>query len=468
MRKNLHVILFFAFFVCQKPQAQLTAKENPIPRQVQQISSVQDTPKKIKALSIGDHVPDFQLNLLNYSSPVTNLSSFKGKLIILDFWASWCYSCLHAIPKLNKLQKSFGDKLQFVFVNSLETTGDGKETVIQVIKKYSVDEPISFPVSFNDSVANKLFPHYSLPHYVWITPNGEVKAITDAKDVTAENINAILGNENVELSLAVKIDYFPDKLMDLGVGDNQPVVDDNLAYYSIFKKGKIERLASINIRRDVPGNDHRMTSFRGISLRNVSLLEMFETATKYSKKVLNGNFLKRLILNVKDSSKFFFDPSRISRKEWEKENFYTYDLVIPEGKTIDIDQYIWQDLNRYSGYTAHIESRSIRCLVLTETGSAKVDPGINGFNTFTSYKDGMCHLSDASTEALTNVLDKSLLIKIPVINQTKKQLRFDISFDYDHFDLNKFQKQLQPLGMELKESFQQINVLVITDNRINK
>jgi thiol-disulfide isomerase/thioredoxin len=275
--------------------------------------------KKIKTLSIGDHVPDFAFNLLNYSKPVANLSAFKGKLIILDFWATWCHPCLHAFPKLNKFQKELSGKLQLILVNSTYTTGDTKAKAAKVLKKYSAETPLSFLMSYDDSFAANLFPHQYLPHYVRITPNGIVKAITDNEDITAENIKAILQNENLDLSLPVKKDYFSNKLMDLSL-KGQPEIDENLAYYSIFKKGKIDRLSTINAIREVPNAKGIGYINRGISLRNVSLVELFETATKYSKTRLDGVFSKRVILEIKDSTKFIFDSSKMTKETWEKNN----------------------------------------------------------------------------------------------------------------------------------------------------
>jgi thiol-disulfide isomerase/thioredoxin len=464
MSRFLRLVLFIGIIsVCQNSQSQLTANGNPIPRQVQSLSTTPDTPKKkIKALSIGDHVPDFGFSMLNYSNPSAKLSDFKGKLVILDFWGSWCYSCLHAIPKLDKLQKEFADKLQLIFVNSAETTGDTREKVIQSIKKYSNNSQLSFLVSYEDSIALKYFPHVYLPHYVWITPNGIVKAITEAEDVTEENIKAILENENVELSLPVKMDYFPNKLMDLGL-EGQPIIDENLAHYSIFKKGKINGLSRIVARRELPAKDGEGQVSRGISLRNVPLTELFETAINYSKKTLNGELHKRIVLDIKDPSKFYFDPTKMSKEAWETDNLYTYDLIIPEGQMKIIDEFIWRDLNMYSGYSGRIESRILNCLVLTETEKAKFDPSKNGIGPSITIKDGVCTITSSSTESFTSVLDKNPRIKIPVINKTKKNIRFDISFDYDHFDLNKLNKQLAALGLQLKESIQQINVLVVSE-----
>lgn len=469
MSRIVRPVIFIAIlFVCQNSKGQLTAKENPIPRQVQQISSIQDTPKKIKALSIGDRVPDFQFNLLNYSSPVTNLSSFKGKLIILDFWASWCYSCLHATPKLNKLQNKFSDKLQLIFVNSAETSGDNREKVVQTVKKFSSDGPWSILVSYDDSIAVKLFPHMYLPHYVWITPNGIVKAITDAHELTEQNIKTILENENIELSLPVKMDYFPNKLMDIGLEGGQVEIDENLQYYSVFKRGRIEGLSRIYARRDIPNMERTGSEFRGISIRNVTPLEFFEIAASYSINKLDGNFKKRLILEINNPSNFIFDPSKMSKDAWEKKSLYTYDLVLPEDEIKNIDKYIWSDLNKYTGYTARIESRDLPCLVLTETEKAKTTTQNSILGSSIAKKNGVYELTNSTAKTLTDVLDEIPQIKIPVIDNTKKDLRFDIKFHYDNFDLNELRKELGPLGLEIKELKHQINVMVISEKNLKK
>jgi thiol-disulfide isomerase/thioredoxin len=461
MSRNLHLTLLFAIIVCQKPQAQLTAKENPIPRQVQQISSIQDTPKKIKALTIGDRVPDFQLNLLNYSSPVANLSSFKGKLIILDFWASWCYSCLHAFPKLNALQKKFSNKVQFILVNSSETTGDNKEEVLQTVKKHSAGLSLSFLISYDDSIALKYFPHLYLPHYVWITPMGIVKAITEPESVTEQNIKAILEDKNVELSLPIKKDYFPDKLMDLAL-EAQPDIDENLAFYSVFKRGKIDGLSRVFSLRETMNKKGPGKIPRGISFRNMSLIEILEIVSGYSKNRLYGDFKKRLILEIKDSSKLIYNPSKMTREQWEKENFYTYDLVIPEDETENITEYIWRDLNKYSGYTAHIELRNLKCYILEATDKAKSDlTKLGGISI--DVKGGVYYIKNGSIESLTSILDENPYLKDPVISKTNRSLNFDFSFDYDHLDINILRQQLAVLGLELNESVEPINVLVVSE-----
>ncbi|MGZ4100208.1 MAG: TlpA family protein disulfide reductase, partial [Bacteroidia bacterium] len=52
-----------------------------------------------RPLKVGDKVPDITFsNVVNYKSATLKLSEFKGQVIMLDFWATWCSSCLAAFP----------------------------------------------------------------------------------------------------------------------------------------------------------------------------------------------------------------------------------------------------------------------------------------------------------------------------------------------------------------------------------
>lgn len=63
------------------------------------------------ALNVGDVAPDFSLNKLstqkNAASQTISLSDYKGKVVYLDFWASWCGPCRKAFPFMDELQKEY-------------------------------------------------------------------------------------------------------------------------------------------------------------------------------------------------------------------------------------------------------------------------------------------------------------------------------------------------------------------------
>lgn len=151
---------------------------------------------QIKPLGIGDVVPDIQLNnVINYPVSQIQLSSFKNKHIILDFWASWCSSCFRHFPQLDSLQQQYPGQLQVLLVNT-KTTGDDEQKITTAYARIrSGGSNFNLPTLAADTIISRLFPHYILPHYVWIDNQHIVKAITDAEALTPGNIEMFLQNK---------------------------------------------------------------------------------------------------------------------------------------------------------------------------------------------------------------------------------------------------------------------------------
>jgi thiol-disulfide isomerase/thioredoxin len=67
----------------------------------------------------GELAPDFTLPMVGHESRErVRLSDQRGKVVVLDFWASWCEPCRHGIPLFNSAVKKFGDKLIMLGINS--------------------------------------------------------------------------------------------------------------------------------------------------------------------------------------------------------------------------------------------------------------------------------------------------------------------------------------------------------------
>ncbi len=70
-----------------------------------------------RALDVGDEAADFEAPLLEGEDTVS-LASLRGKVVYLDFWASWCDPCTKAIPAIEKLRKEFpAEDFQVLAVN---------------------------------------------------------------------------------------------------------------------------------------------------------------------------------------------------------------------------------------------------------------------------------------------------------------------------------------------------------------
>ena len=87
--------------------------------------------------TIGSQAPDFELTDL--SGKKVRLSDFKGKVVILDFWATWCGPCRMEIPDLVKLQTKYGDK-------GLTIVGLTVSSPEKDVRSFAQDHGMNYPV----------------------------------------------------------------------------------------------------------------------------------------------------------------------------------------------------------------------------------------------------------------------------------------------------------------------------------
>jgi thiol-disulfide isomerase/thioredoxin len=108
---------------------------------------------------------------LNTDEPPT-LSSFSGKLLILDFWAYCCINCIHIIPALRRLERHFPDELAVVGVHSPKFDQEhATENIRQAIMRYGVSHPV-----INDANMS-VWQSYTIrawPTLMFVDPEGKV------------------------------------------------------------------------------------------------------------------------------------------------------------------------------------------------------------------------------------------------------------------------------------------------------
>jgi len=118
------------------------------------------------------------------------LSALKGKVVVLNMWATWCGPCVGAIPHLNDLVDHFKDRpVQFLAVT------DEDESVIQSFLKKT---PIHAWIGLSADAAfgeDKPYRIYGIPHAVVIDAHGRIAAIIDPRDLTSEMIETCLADK---------------------------------------------------------------------------------------------------------------------------------------------------------------------------------------------------------------------------------------------------------------------------------
>jgi len=141
-------------------------------------------------ISIGKTAPDFELRDL--SGKNTKLSDFRGKNIILNFWASWCPPCREEMPEFQRIYAENPESLVVIGVNLQES----KENAEAFVKKLG----ITFPILLDPNAqVRDLYNVFTQPVTYFIDANGK---IVDKKfgPLTTEEINEKLAKMNIKTS----------------------------------------------------------------------------------------------------------------------------------------------------------------------------------------------------------------------------------------------------------------------------
>jgi len=136
MKKNLNIIIWivvicaimiaaYTFYSKNKPQSLATPSQQTVPSQT--ASSQQTDATNQSSQSSNPMAPDFNLKDLNGKD--VKLSDYKGKIVILNFWAVWCKFCKEEMPDLNDLNKELEKDNEAVIIavnvqESLDTVKD--------------------------------------------------------------------------------------------------------------------------------------------------------------------------------------------------------------------------------------------------------------------------------------------------------------------------------------------------------
>jgi thiol-disulfide isomerase/thioredoxin len=402
-------------------------------------------------LSVGDKLPAITINnVLNGNDSSISLSPVEGKATIIEFWATWCTSCIASIKTMDSLEKQFNGELSVLLVTSQPAS-----EVEPFLRKNKVLSRNRFPVITSDSLLRQMFPHATVPHTVWIDKTGTVKAITAPGAITAKNLSDLLAGRKLDLPLKKEIlDYDP----------GLPLLVNNNGGEGAYK-------FSSTLSGFLPGMNKRayfrkLDQGQKIIYINHSIPELYQMA-------LSTSFDNRLVIDAGDKLRFV--KPKVPGN-WEKDHCYSYELFAPSTwSRKELGQKMMEDLDRYFRLSVKKEKRKLKCYVITNK-----ENGIGLYRT-----KGGKPLQGKDDNGVFRIRNKPIAVLIKelnrmqagepfqkpiILNETGYEGNIDMNITaslYPGINIEHLRKDLNAVGLDLQPADREIEVFVINETKDN-
>jgi len=373
-----------------------------------------------QSLSVGDKVSAFELRDLSTEKTIS-LNELEGKIILIDFWATWCAPCITGMHHLEELQKEFPEDLKVLAVSYEDPDR---------IQRFTSNKTFGFTFAEDkEKVLRELFPYRIISHTVLMDKNGQVRAITSPDNINRASIEKIISGNLINLPLkADNISFNPT------------------ADYFNAPKGLEEKFEIQPYNPDLPSFSKSITAGeyagRRINLHNFTVPGLYRHAFNKSSM--------RLVLDI--------DPNLVS---YEPHNLYNLDIIVAQDKKCSLNQILAEKLLSSFSIQAKKEIReqevgviySLDSLVtLLNKSSEKSEYEARG-----DYFSGI----GVDLDTFADYLESFGVVDIPVVNETALEGLYNINFSFDPEDPDTFYKALGQLGLGIKRSTRPIEVLVL-------
>ncbi len=454
---------------------------------------VAEAVQDIKPLKPGEKVPDIPLKIMNNKTGKTRLSDYKGKLVILDFWYTGCGSCIAGFPKMEKLQKQFGDKIQILLVNSWES----EEQVAEKIEKNShlrMHIPDLPSVIDDTQVLLQLFPIGSgVGQHGWIDKNGSFIANAHAMSTYAQKIEDIL---------EYKPTFFLHDQVYASEFKKNPLIMNSHAKASNVEKSSLFLSANADfgpgsyselnvVDKLVSTVRNTLINFSVVNLYMYALLEKVKSSRQeviYNPWIsdITPNFLKLEVADSTSYSTFFPPPSYIEinrlydSKETLKENkfyidttymksYYSYEQILPVGLSQErIRAEMLDDLNDFFGmkYGAFgsIQKIKVPCFELVYNQRIKINHKDKKPTTKRSVNESEVQLSLKNIIGSAATAFKDQYVFDETNGEADKIIPLTFSKDFSKVEFNELSESLKELGFSLRPSERELDFIVIKEN----
>jgi thiol-disulfide isomerase/thioredoxin len=145
----------------------------------------------LRPLGRSDKAPDFTLARVDGQPGSIQLADLRGRVVLLDFWATWCPPCLAMLPTLHELYREWQPRgAEFIGIDS-----DGPMIARDDLGAFLATRPFPYPVVSDDKGVGGLYGVFSIPHLVVIGRDGRIVRVF-VGGVSRSQLDSALGAAN--------------------------------------------------------------------------------------------------------------------------------------------------------------------------------------------------------------------------------------------------------------------------------
>lgn len=370
---------------------------------------------------LGKPVPDYTFhNVLNNNGDNISLQELKGKTVILEFWATWCGSCIPAMKKLDSLQTQFENELEVIAISTENT-----ERLEKFIKNTNSTLKI-----VSDSCHVEFFKYHYIPHSIIVDKNGIVRAITNPENINQEIIANLISNNEIDLKL--KDDFYTDPTLNV----KNIKSFSNLDYKIDLRGYDQKESCRAKTLSDIAGNTN------GIEMWNCTLPRLYQT-----------------FFDIASPSRIFYRDS-LTKDDFSyknQNNLYCISIEVSNKYLNNWRQIGTHFLNGNFDINARMSIDTLDCYILK-----------NVDNTILETKSDVSEFMFMGPIFKTKKIKISQLIKylenftsIPVLDKTNLNGEYDIELEWQIEVPKSLNAELKKYGLKLEKSDKKLPVEIM-------
>lgn len=417
---------------------------------------------KLINIDVGDSIPELVLNdVYDQPNSMINLgNTSKDKLVILDFWATWCGACLGAMPKLDSIATAYSEELIIITI-----TKQSKKEVLEFLNKRKKGGHYVHRSGkiFGDTTLYKLFPHLFIPHYVWIK-DGKVIAFTE--EVTVEAVQSALleGRTNLVKKEDQDLERFDREhtvLLELLKTDSN--WNMNLMGDYALKTGFIKKFANSMGYNVINLDSIGKVRFTGV---NMSLDNLFRIA--YGKR---QTYINDSAIEIKSNHGYFkgIGLKGMEFLAWLADFGVGYEVVV--NKDVDIYNKMAEGLREaFPEFNAYLQNSQDTCLVLEVFNTNPEKQWKVEDDQEERYENDQygIKISNGTVTGLMISLEYNIFLssKLPLVNGLSYNGKVDLELNGAIYSLVGINDALRPYGLRIVKKMASYNKLIIDDRKI--